>query len=388
MLSDKMLFEIDEMLCYNESMKTKLYNTSENKKDRCVVIVAITSNKENKERKLDEITRLAESTDLEVVSAFLQNVKEFNRSTIIGSGKVQEIKAFIEENDIDLAIVDYKLTGSQARNLSNELGVRVLDRIGLILDIFAKRAQSAEAKLQVKLAQSRYLLPRLAEVKETSNRYGGGSVGMRGPGETKLELDRRVLEKEIDRLRKDILQVKEKRKVNRREREKNGIKRVALVGYTNAGKSSLLNVLAKENIYAEDKYFATLDTTSRKAYLKEGKTVLITDTVGFISDLPHELVDAFSATLEESADADLILHVVDPNMTDVKGENLYYQENIRVTNQVLDEVGATKNRILVYNKVDLLSRPIEIEDNLVLISAKTGKGIEKLKDIIYHNLFE
>ena len=369
-------------------MKTKLYNTSENKKDRCVVIVAITSNKENKERKLDEITRLAESTDLEVVSAFLQNVKEFNRSTIIGSGKVQEIKAFIEENDIDLAIVDYKLTGSQARNLSNELGVRVLDRIGLILDIFAKRAQSAEAKLQVKLAQSRYLLPRLAEVKETSNRYGGGSVGMRGPGETKLELDRRVLEKEIERLRKDILQVKEKRKVNRREREKNGIKRVALVGYTNAGKSSLLNVLAKENIYAEDKYFATLDTTSRKAYLKEGKTVLITDTVGFISDLPHELVDAFSATLEESADADLILHVVDPNMTDVKGENLYYQENIRVTNQVLDEVGATKNRILVYNKVDLLSRPIEIEDNLVLISAKTGKGIEKLKDIIYHNLFE
>ena len=211
---------------------------------------------------------------------------------------------------------------------------------------------------------------------------------MRGPGETKLELDRRVLEKEIDRLRKDILQVKEKRKVNRREREKNGIKRVALVGYTNAGKSSLLNVLAKENIYAEDKYFATLDTTSRKAYLKDGKTVLITDTVGFISDLPHELVDAFSATLEESADADLILHVVDPNMTDVKGENLYYQENIRVTNQVLDEVGATKNRILVYNKVDLLSRPIEIEENVVLISAKTGKGIEKLKDIIYQNLFE
>ena len=148
-----------------------------------------------------------------------------------------------------------------------------------------------------------------------------------------------------------------------------------------------MNVLTKENIYAEDKYFATLDTTSRKLYLKDGKSVLLTDTVGFISDLPHELVDAFSATLEESADADLILHIVDPNMTDIKGENLYYEENIRVTNKVLDDVGATKNRILVLNKCDLLSRPIELKENEILISAKTGKGIEKLKEIIYSNLF-
>ena len=290
-------------------MKKKMYDTSKSNKDKCIVIVVCESSKDNKDRKLDEITRLAESTDLEVVASFSQNIREFNRSTIIGTGKVEEIKKYIDENEVDLAIIDYALTGSQARNLSNAFGVRVLDRIGLILDIFAKRANSAEAKIQVKLAQSRYLLPRLADVKETSNRYGGGAVGMRGPGETKLELDRRVLEKEIDRLKKEIISVKEKRKVNRREREKNGIYRVALVGYTNAGKSSLLNVLAKENIYAEDKYFATLDTTSRKMYLKEGKSVLLTDTVGFISNLPHELVDAFSATLEESADADLILHV-------------------------------------------------------------------------------
>lgn len=366
----------------------KIYDTEKKEKDRCVVIVVCTSNKDNRDRKLDEIIRLAESTDLDVAGSFSQNIREFNRSTIIGSGKVEQIKKFIADNDVELAIVDYKLTGSQARNLSNAFGVRVLDRIGLILDIFAKRAQTAEAKLQVKLAQSRYLLPRLAEVKETSNRYGGGAVGMRGPGETKLELDRRVLEKDIDKLKKEIESVKEKRKVNRRERERNQIKRVALVGYTNAGKSSLLNVLTKENIYAEDKYFATLDTTSRKLYLKEGKSVLLTDTVGFISDLPHELVDAFSATLEESADADLILHVVDPNMTDMKGENLYYEENIRVTNKVLDEVGATKNRILVLNKCDLLKRPIELKENEVLVSATTGKGIEKLKEIIYSNLFE
>ena len=160
------------------------------------------------------------------------------------------------------------------------------------------------------------------------------------------------------------------------------------MGYTNAGKSSLLNVLAKENIYVEDKYFATLDTTSRKMYLKEGKSVILTDTVGFISNLPHELVDAFSATLEESADADLILHIVDPNMTDVKGDNLYYEENIRVTNKVLDEVGATQNRILVMNKCDLLGeRTLEERENQVLVSAKTGKGIEKLKNIIYDNLY-
>jgi len=369
-------------------MKTKLFDTNKQEKDKCIVVVVCDNHKDNRDRKLDEITRLAESTDLEVVASFSQNIREFNRSTIIGTGKVEEIKNFIQENEVDLAIVDYALTGSQTRNLSNAFGVRVLDRIGLILDIFAKRANSSEAKIQVKLAQSKYLLPRLAEVRDTSNRYGGGTVGMRGPGETKLELDRRVLEKEIDRLKKEIISVKEKRKVNRREREKNGIYRVALVGYTNAGKSSLLNVLAKENIYAEDKYFATLDTTSRKMYLKEGKSVVLTDTVGFISNLPHELVDAFSATLEESADADLILHVVDPNMTDVKGENLYYEENIRVTNKVLDDVGATQNRILVMNKCDLLKdRILEENERQVLVSAKTGKGIEKLKNLIYDNLY-
>lgn len=370
-------------------MKKKLYETTSSEKEKCIVIVVCETAKDNKDRKLDEITRLAESTDLDVVGSFSQNIREFNRATIIGTGKVQEITNFIKENEIDIAIVDYNLTGSQARNLSNAFGVRVIDRIGLILDIFAKRANSAEAKIQVKLAQSKYLLPRLSEMRESSNKYSGGSVGMRGPGETKLELDRRVLEKEIDRLKKEIVSVKEKRKVNRREREKSGIFRVALVGYTNAGKSSLLNVLARENIYAEDKYFATLDTTSRKMYLKDGKNVLLTDTVGFISNLPHELVDAFSATLEESADADLILHVVDPNMTDLKGENLYYEENIRVTNKVLDEVGATQNRIIVMNKCDLLKdRELEENETQVLVSAKTGKGIEKLKEIIYNNLYK
>ncbi len=359
----------------------KIYSTAE-KQERALLVVVLTKKGESKNRKTDEITRLALSTDLEVEGVFSQTVKDFNRSTVIGSGKVDEIAEYIKSHPVDVVIVDYKLTGSQIKNLSNAFGVRVIDRVGLILDIFARGAKTNEAKLQVKLAQNLYNLPRLSEIKGTSGRYGGGGVGMRGPGETKLELDRRLLEKEIDFLKKQIAEIKQRRNINRREREKNRIKRIAIVGYTNAGKSSLLNVLTRDNIYADDKYFATLDTTSRKLYL-EGETVMITDTVGFISELPHELVDAFSSTLEEAKDADLILHVVDPTATSLTSEKeKYFVQSMAVTNKVLDEIGATENRIIVYNKSDLLTDKFEIGEDEIFVSAKKKEGLDELKSLM------
>lgn len=369
---------------YNHLMKT--YSTAP-QKEKALLVVVLTKKGESKNRKIDEITRLAASTDLEVEGVFSQTIKEFNRATVIGSGKVEEICEFLKQHPVDVVIVDYKLVSSQIKNLTDAFGTRVIDRVGLILDIFAKGAKTNEAKLQVKLAQNLYNLPRLAQLKGTSGRYGGGGVGMRGPGETKLELDRRLLEKEIDALKKQIAKIKEQRNVNRREREKNAIKRVAIVGYTNAGKSSLLNVLTRDDIYVKDKYFATLDTTSRKLYL-DGETVMITDTVGFISELPHELVDAFASTLEEARDAHLILHVVDPTATSLtEDKEKYYIESMRVTNKVLDDIGATDNRIVVYNKCDLLSQRFELLPNEIFVSTKTKEGIEDLKKMIKQNLF-
>lgn len=369
---------------YNHLMKT--YSTA-TQKEKALLVVVLTKKGESKNRKIDEITRLAASTDLEVEGVFSQTIKEFNRATVIGSGKVEEICEFLKQHPVDVVIVDYKLVSSQIKNLTDAFGTRVIDRVGLILDIFAKGAKTNEAKLQVKLAQNLYNLPRLAQLKGTSGRYGGGGVGMRGPGETKLELDRRLLEKEIDVLKKQIAKIKEQRNVNRREREKNAIKRVAIVGYTNAGKSSLLNVLTRDDIYVKDKYFATLDTTSRKLYL-DGETVMITDTVGFISELPHELVDAFASTLEEARDAHLILHVVDPTATSLtEDKEKYYIESMRVTNKVLDDIGATDNRIVVYNKCDLLSQRFELLSNEIFVSTKTKEGIEDLKKMIKQNLF-
>lgn len=369
---------------YNHLMKT--YSTA-TQKEKALLVVVLTKKGESKNRKIDEITRLASSTDLEVEGVFSQTIKEFNRATVIGSGKVEEICEFLKQHPVDVVIVDYKLVSSQIKNLTDAFGTRVIDRVGLILDIFAKGAKTNEAKLQVKLAQNLYNLPRLAQLKGTSGRYGGGGVGMRGPGETKLELDRRLLEKEIDALKKQIAKIKEQRNVNRREREKNAIKRVAIVGYTNAGKSSLLNVLTRDDIYVKDKYFATLDTTSRKLYL-DGETVMITDTVGFISELPHELVDAFASTLEEARDAHLILHVVDPTATSLtEDKEKYYIESMRVTNKVLDDIGATDNRIVVYNKSDLLSQRFELLPNEIFVSTKTKEGIEDLKKMIKQNLF-
>lgn len=358
--------------------------------ENAIIVVVCTKKDDSKERKKDEINRLCLSAGLNVVEDFYQIIKDFNKATVIGRGKVEEIKKFINESEeiIDTVVVDYPLSGSQMKNLADAFGVKVVDRVGLIIDIFASGAMSREAKLQVKLAQDRYLLPRLSAVSGSSGRFGSGGVGMRGPGETKLELDRRLLQNEIDSLSKQIEKIKTQRQSTRKERLNSPLPKIALVGYTNAGKSSLLNVLAKENIYAEDKYFATLDTTTRKLFLGEGKYAVLTDTVGFISDLPHQLVDAFSSTLEEAVDADLLLHVVDISLDKECDGIKEFELNMKFTNDLLDSIGATKNRIVVYNKCDKIARPVLMKENEVLISTKSKRGLDLLLEKISKNLFE
>ncbi len=367
----------------------KKYNETKIEKENVIVVTVCTKKNEGVKRKLDEITRLSISAGLNIVKDFYQIIKDFNKATVLGSGKVKEIKEFINNCDeiIDVVIVDYPLSGSQMKNLSKEFGVKVLDRVGLIIDIFASRAQSREAKLQVKLAQDLYILPRLTELQGTSGRFGSAGVGMRGPGESKLELNRRILTHEMDFLKKQIEKIKLQRQSTRKERLKSDLPKIALVGYTNSGKSSLLNSLVKESIYADDRYFATLDTTTRKLYLEDNKFAIITDTVGFISDLPHQLIDAFSSTLEEAVDADLLLHVVDISLMNEENGEKEYQTNMKVTNELLDKLGATQNRIIVYNKADLLNKPIMIKENEVLVSTKTKKGLKILINMINDNLY-
>ncbi len=353
----------------------------ENKEEVEKAIIFCPINKdEDKEYQFAEISRLCFSAGLEVVKIFSQSLDAFNRRTIMGSGKLEEIKAFLTENPCDCLVVDFQLTGSQLRNISDELGVKVLDRILLIIDIFALNAKSSEGKIEVKLAQNRYLLTRLSSLQGSAGRFGGKGAGMRGPGETKLELDRRKLEKEIVSLQGEIEKIKNSRRQNKILREKNNIKSVVLGGYTNAGKSSIFNMLTKENIYADDKLFATLDTTSRRLFLDDGQYCLLTDTVGFISKLPHELVESFSSTLEEVKNADLILHVVDAS-------DAFYKKNIEITNEILDELGATKNRLVILNKSDLLNKPIEVKQNEVLFNIKNKKNAENLKKVIKNLLF-
>ncbi len=352
----------------------KLHQVIEDIKEKTIVFCPIENEKE-KAYQFAEISRLCFSADLEVVKIFSQSIDAFNRRTVMGSGKVEEIKAFLKDNPCDCLVVDYQLTGSQLRNLSDELQIKVIDRILLIIDIFALNAKSSEGKIEVKLAQNRYLLTRLSSLAGSQGRFGGKGAGMRGPGETKLELDRRKLEKEILMLEKEIEKIKNSRQQNKVLRAKNGIKSVVLGGYTNAGKSSIFNLLTKESIYADDKLFATLDTTSRRLFLGEGNFCLLTDTVGFISKLPHELVESFSATLEEVKSADLVLHVVDV-------ADDFCQKNIEVTNKILDEIGATDKRIVILNKCDLLEKPIEIKKNQILFTTKNKDKVEMLKNLI------
>lgn len=367
------------------------------------ILVGLITPQQNEERSaeyLDELAFLADTAGADTVSRFTQKLDYPNPRTFVGKGKLDEIKAFVADNDIAMVIFDDDLTTKQVSNLERELQVKVLDRTSLILDIFAKRAQTANAKAQVELAQYRYLLPRLTRMWTHLERQRGG-IGMRGPGETQIETDRRIILDKISRLKEELRGIDRQKSIQRKNRGK--LTRVALVGYTNVGKSTLMNLLSKSDVFAENKLFATLDTTVRKVII-DNLPFLLTDTVGFIRKLPTHLVESFKSTLDEVREADILLHVVDishPN----------FEEQIEVVNKTLQEIckdSAPKPMIMVFNKIDAFSyipkdaddltprkrENISLDelrntwmsragDDCVFISAKRGINIDELKAKIY-----
>ena len=333
---------------------------------------------------IEELRSLAETAGVEVVGNIYQKRDVPDSKYYIGEGKIAELKALIEETGANLVIFENELAGSKISNISNAVETKVIDRSMLILDIFAGRATTNEGKLQVELAQLKYSLPRLASLNESSGKYGGG-VGMRGPGETKLELSRRIIEKNILKKQEELKKLKERRDLNRKSRMKGSNSKpvVAIVGYTNSGKSSLLNLLAKENIYVKNELFATLETTTRNVWLEYGKEILLTDTVGFINNLPHEFIEAFGSTLEECVYADLLLLVVDIS-------NPNYKKQMQITLELLRKLGCEAPILTVYNKIDKLNVGFVVEnsDDVVYISVKKETNIELLKEKIKNMLFE
>jgi GTP-binding protein HflX len=348
---------------------------------------------------LDELAFLAETAGASPVRRFLQRLEFPNPRTFVGSGKIGEIAAFVIENNIDIAIFDDELSPSQIRNIEKELGCRILDRTNLILDIFARRARTSHARTQVELAQYQYLLPRLTGMWTHLERQRGG-IGLRGPGETEIETDRRIIRDKITLLKEQLKKIDTQMITRRKSRGK--MVRVALVGYTNVGKSTIMNLLSKSDVFAENKLFATLDTTVRKVVI-DNLPFLLSDTVGFIRKLPHDLVESFKSTLDEVRESDLLIHIVD-----VSHPN--FEEQIRVVNETLRELDlAAKPLVLVFNKIDAFSFITKDEFDLtpvlrenyslsylknswmasdkdhrtVFISAKTRENIEELKDILY-----
>ena len=320
---------------------------------------------------MDELAALVETTGGEVAGAILQNRQTPEPRSFIGDGKVQELKAFIQANDCDLAVFDNELSPSQMRVLQEDLGVKVLDRSGLILDIFAQRAQTREGQLQVELAQYKYLLPRLIGMWTHLERQEG-AMGTRGPGETQLESDRRHIRRKIQKLEEELEAVRKVRSTQRRQREKNAVPVVALVGYTNAGKSSLLNRLTDAGIPANDRLFDTLDTTTRHLRLEDAQEVLLSDTVGFIRKLPTQLVEAFKATLEELKYADVLLHVIDISNPD-------WQSQADIVDGLIRELGAEDTPcIRVFNKCDRYFGILPHGADVVCVSARTGEGTPEL----------
>ena len=322
------------------------------------------------EETLAELAALVETAGAETVAMTLQTRPAPDARTFIGEGKAQEVKELAEANEADLIIFDNELSPSQMRVLEEMTDKTVLDRSALILDIFAQRARTGEGKLQVELAQYQYILPRLAGLGHAMSRLGGG-IGTRGPGESKLESDRRHIRRRIDKLREDLERVRQVRAVQRRQRKKTELPLVAIVGYTNAGKSTLLNLLTDAGIEANDRLFDTLDPTTRKKRISDTQEILLSDTVGFIRKLPHHLVSAFKATLEELAYADLLLHVVD-----VSDPN--WEIHAATVDKVIEQLGAQEiPRVMVYNKADKCDELPAARDG-VLFSAKTGEGTEAL----------
>lgn len=344
-------------------------------KEKAFLFEVVFDKNEDLDAQFNELRGLVHTAGADIVGEDYQLIRQVTPATLIGSGKVEELNIKLQETGANLLIVDYELSGSQTKNLSNILGVKVIDRITLILDIFAQRATSNEGKLQVALAQAKYFLPRLSAISGSSGRFSSGGVGTRGPGETRLETDRRHLEDNIVKLEREIKQIEKNRETKNKQRKNSDKTKVAIVGYTNAGKSTLLNLISKANIYADNKLFATLETTSRNVWLGPGKEIILTDTVGFISKLPHSLVHAFKSTLDEAKYADIILHVVDVSDKD---RDLH----IKIVNEVLQDLHTTAKIITVYNKCDKIHLLPQSDPMTVCISAKENKGIEDLKNLI------
>lgn len=357
------------------------------------------------EEYLDELAFLSETAGAEPVARFLQRLDTPNPATFVGKGKLDEIAEYVSAHEVGLAIFDDELAPNQLRNIERQLGIRILDRTSLILDIFATRAQTAHAKTQVEMAQYQYMLPRLTRLWTHLERQRGGNIGLRGPGETQLETDRRIILRKISQLKAQLKKIDKQKSVQRQNRGK--MVRVALVGYTNVGKSTLMNVLAKSDIFAENKLFATLDTTVRKVVLGN-LAFLLADTVGFIRKLPTQLVESFKSTLDEVRESDLILHVVDISHPE-------FEDQIAVVTETLREIDALgdKPQILVFNKIDAYQHIPKDPDDLTpatklnrtreelekswmarmgndctFISARTGEGMDELRRLLYDRVKE
>lgn len=383
-------------------LKTNMYITSKEAEKAVLVGVALQSRgvtNEQMREYLDELSFLAETAGAETVKIFTQNLEKPVHATFIGRGKLEEIHAYTEEHEVDMIIFDDELTPTQLRNIEDIFkGIKVLDRTNLILDIFASRARTAHAKTQVELAQYQYLLPRLTGMWTHLERQKGG-IGLRGPGETEIETDRRIIRDKITRLKEELARIDRQKSIQRKNRGK--LVRVALVGYTNVGKSTLMNLLSKSDVFAENKLFATLDTTVRKIAIKN-VPLLLADTVGFIRKLPHHLIESFKSTLDEVREADVILHVVDIS-------HPQFEEQMQVVNETLAELcKETKPTIVVFNKIDAFRYIQKDEDDLtpvlrenyslddlkqmwmskqggetVYISAAKKENIEELKEKLY-----
>lgn len=341
------------------------------------ILVSVDTGEFDCEISLDELEELSETAGAQVIARMVQKRPAPDPATYLGSGRLEELAEFCTAHTADLIIVDGEISPSQQRNIENATDVRVIDRTTLILDIFAARARSSEGKLQVELAQLKYTLPRLSGKGRELSRLGGG-IGTRGPGETKLETDRRHIRGRINRLENELKELEKRRGLLRARRAKDGAETVAIVGYTNAGKSTLMNALTQAEVLVEDKLFATLDPTSRALVLPDGRRVMLIDTVGFIRRLPHNLVEAFKSTLEEAAVADVILNVCDASDPE-------YPNHLKVTDEILDSLGCKdKPVVYVYNKVDKIggAEPFRTEKNSVSISALKGRGFDRLLEAI------
>lgn len=382
-------------LCINYMGRQKFYDTAI-VQERAILVGVVTPGEKEAQTKeyLDELAFLVDTAGGKVEKVFTQKMLKPERATFVGTGKLEEIKAYVKSEEIDTVVFDDELSPSQLRNIDRELGVKVLDRSNLILDIFANRAQTAQAKTQVELAQLQYVLPRLTGMWTHLERQKGG-IGMRGPGETQIESDRRIILNKISLLKERLRNIDRQNETQRKNRGQ--LIRVALVGYTNVGKSTIMNMLSKSEVFAENKLFATLDTTVRKVVI-ENLPFLLSDTVGFIRKLPHHLVECFKSTLDEVREADLLVHVVD-----VSHPN--FEDQINTVNETLKDIGAIdKDMILVFNKIDAYVSPeVEGDDDdgkltledfknswmshgkvpVLFISATQKENIEEFKTLLY-----